>query len=314
MSDHTFTKEEISRIIKKATQLEKHQLSKDDEERGLTLEELITAASDAGLDPENIRIVARELREGKVTEETSLDFNFKGQVFAERWIEGRLSDELADSVIADLRHRYDASEAEKSWFNEWRDEEWEKDFGKSTVQKTGRSVEWKHIDRSGSLETRVLLQPRGKQIRVRVSKRNLWDEKGAGPGGEVFEFIDAIPLVAGIALLFTLPFDFFINMVVGLLAYIGLKFIVLPLNRKLREKWGRKLFYRNRPRIEENRERYKMEVELLADDISGVLKTDLDDSMIDNTRKIELDHLENTLRDAEEDETRRKSGNKNRIR
>lgn len=311
MSDHTFNEEEISRIIKKAAQLEKQQLSVDDEKQGLTLEELVTAASDAGLDPENIRIIARELQKGNESEKIPADYNLKGQVFAERWIDGRLADELADSVIADLRHRYDASEAEKNWFNEWRDEEWEKDFGKSTVQKTGRSVEWKHIDRSGSLETRVLLQPRGKQIRVRVSKRNLWDEKDAGPGSEVFEYIAAIPFVAGIALLFTLPFDFFINAIIGLLAYIGLKFIVLPLNRKLREKWGRKLFYRNRPRIEDNRKRYKEEVELLADDLSAILKTDLDDSMIDHSRQIELDHLENTLKEKE-DESGGTTGNKNR--
>jgi len=134
MSNHTFTEEEITRIIKKAAQLESQQQGMVDAKPGLTLEELVRAASDAGLDPENIRIVAREIQEGVATEDISLKNNFRGQVFAERWIEGRLSDELADSVIADLKHRYDASEAERSWFREWYDEEWEENFGKLCSQ------------------------------------------------------------------------------------------------------------------------------------------------------------------------------------
>jgi len=310
-SNHTFSEEEIARIIKKAAQLESEQQGGDDAKPELTLEELVTAASDAGLDPENIRIAAREIRQSSTQAKKPLSADGPGQVFAERWVDGKLSDELADAVIADLKHRYDASEAERNWFKEWYDESWEENYGKSSVQKTGRSVEWKHIDKSGSLETRVLIQPRGKQIRVRVAKRNLWDEKG-GPGGEVYEYMAGIPWVVGIVLLFTLPYNFFINAMIGMLAYIGLKLVVPPIVIKLRESMGSNLFHRNQVRVEENRGKYKSEVEQVADELILILKTELDESMIDNTSKIEIGHLENNLKNAEDENRQGKSGNKSR--
>ncbi len=311
MSNQTFSEEEIARIIKKAAQLESQQQNSDDSKPGLTLEELATAASDAGLDPENIRIAAKQIRQDSTQNKITRTTDTSGQVFAERWVNGKLSEELTDSVIADLKHRYDASEAERNWFKEWHDESWEENYGKSSVQKTGRSVEWKHIDKSGSLETRVLIQPRGKQIRVRVSKRNIWDEKG-GPGGEVYEYIAGIPFVAGIVLLFTLPFEFLVNAMIGMITFIGLQIVISPFVKKLRDKWGDRLFHRKRNRIEDNRASYKNEVEKVSGDLADILKTELDESMINDPKKIEIEHLENNLRNADEENRPQKSGKKNR--
>jgi hypothetical protein len=300
MENRTFTKQEIEQIIKRAAELESEQLSKSNREmEGLSLDELVTVASDSGLDPEHVRMAVHELEKGAITESGSAEGRTPDSVSAERWVNGRLSDELADAVVADLKHRYDASEAETSWHSEWHDDEWEEHRGKSSVQKTGRSVEWKHIDKTGSLETRVLLQPRGKKIRVRVTKRNLWGSSDDGPGSEIYEYIGAIPIVTGFVLLFSLPYGFLVNLLIGLLAFITLEFIATPVIKKMKEKWGNSLTYRKKARIEDDREHYRIEVEKTADEIGIILKTGLDESMLDDASLIELNHMENLLRDPE---------------
>ena len=69
--------------------------------------------------------------------------------------------------------------------------------------------------------------------------------------------------------------------------------------------WDSSLFHRNQIRVEENREGYKNEVEKVADELVYILKTELDDSRI-----IEIDHLENNLRDSEDMTMQRKYGKK----
>jgi hypothetical protein len=305
MEDQIFSEKEIARIIRRAAQLESEQLDKKTgTSAGLNLNELSKIAADAGLDPENIRIAAREIQSDTGSgKETSTDPALN-QVFAERWVDGKFSDEIIDSVIADLRHRYDSSETEADWFREWHDDQWDERFGKSGVQRTGRSIEWKHIDHTGSIETRVLIQPRGKQIRLRVSKRNLWESPGGGPGNEIYELIGAVPLVTAIVLVFALPFDFFINLLASLIIYIGLQLAVTPFISKIREKLGGRLSYRKQSRVEENNVRYHQEVERLAEDISAILKSDLDDSMIKDPSIIEINQVENHLRE------RRKNSNR----
>jgi hypothetical protein len=86
---------------------------------GLTLEELISIASEAGIDPENIRIAAGELDKEDPGEKGKSKKKVSDQVYTERWVDRRLSDETADSVIAELKHRYDASETEREWMEEW---------------------------------------------------------------------------------------------------------------------------------------------------------------------------------------------------
>ncbi len=307
-----YSEEEIARIIRRAAQLESEQKKSNVSERpGLKIEELIEVASEAGLDPENVRIAVKELSEEKspgpdeIDEGTTPKPSTVSHLTTERWIDGKLSDELADSVIADLRHRYDASDAERSWFKEWHDDEWDEQFGKGNVQKTGRSVEWKYVDKTGSLETRVLMQPRGRKIRIRVTKRNLWDPKtGDGPGGEAFEFMELIPMVAGFVLLFSLPYGFMINALIALVSYTGLELISRPMISKLREKWGERLLYRNKPRLENNREKYESEIESLADEICRQLEESLDSSMIGDARSIEIEPDEPGQEDQENQESR----------
>lgn len=316
MENHTFTEEEITKILKRAAQLESEQHQIKDERRpGLTLDELIATASDAGLDPENIRIAARALKEEPESESKTNTENNPDRVFAERWVQCKLSDEVVDAVIAELKHRYDASEAETSWFEEWSDESWDERFGKSSVQKTGKSTEWKHIDQYGALETRVLMQPRGKQVRVRVAKQNLWNSSGEGPGSEIFEYLAAIPFAAGLVVFFLVSYGFIANALIGFATYVGLEFITRPLIKKMKEKWGEKLSnklsHRNKPNLKEDTERYKKEVEQMADNIAQILKTDLDESMIEDTSAIELPHMENILKNPDEESGQKKSRGKN---
>lgn len=304
MENRTFSKNEIEQIIKRAAELESEQLSKGNRSlEGLSLDELVRIATDSGLDPEHVRMAVSELEKGIITESSNTISKSMDSVSSERWVNGRLSDELAEAVVADLKHRYDASEAETSWHSEWHDDEWEEHRGKSRIQKTGRSVEWKHIDKTGSIETRVLMQPRGKKIRIRVTKRNLWSSSDDGPGSEIYEYIGTIPIVTGFVLLFTLPYGFIINFLIGMLAFISLEFVATPVIKKMKEKWGNSFTYRKKARIEDDKELYMKEVEKTADEISIILKTELDESMIEDSSVIELNRLENNLRNHDDDST-----------
>lgn len=166
MPRRTYTENEVTELLKRAAELEAtRRSSSHGDDTGLTLEEIEAIAADAGLDPENLRIAAKEMeRPGGVR--TKSDAVVSGaEISAERWVNGVLNEEAIEEIVAELRHRHD-TQVGKAWGMG--------DYGRSTVQTIGKSMEWQHTDVWGMYDTKVLLQPRDGKVRVRVSLQSAY--------------------------------------------------------------------------------------------------------------------------------------------
>lgn len=157
MPDRSFSPEEVQALIRRAAQLQAAEAR--GEGPGLSLDELETVAREAGLDPRHVRAAASELRTAPQARPAEASTT---HVYAERFVPGTLSDEAVETVVAELRHRYDSDLGMQLYGT--------MHYGKGRVERVGRSVEWAHTNMMG-VETRVLMQPRGDGVRVRASQR-----------------------------------------------------------------------------------------------------------------------------------------------
>lgn len=245
MSSKSYNEKEVAQIIRRAAELESYQqgnqkTTTDKNRPGLTFDDLTTLAVESGLDPENIRKAIYELE--KDTEDSGKKSTPKrmsnGEIFTERWIDGTLNDEICELIIADLNHRYDASNSDGGWISSLFEEEWSGDYGVSKVRRTGKSLEWKYANEYGSKETRVLIQPRGEQIRIRISKKKIWGSDFSNIDEDVFDYLAYIPWIAGGLVLFTLPYSFWLNAILAILSYATLEILLTPIFKKVKEKWS----------------------------------------------------------------------------
>lgn len=178
MSERTFSGDEVSRIIKRAAELEAERSLKsgDASRAGLTISELEHIAADSGIDPDLIRIAAGEASgnsSGKADSsgQAAAKTRTRGEEIASEYlIPGYLSDELTEALITELNHRYGTSEDDISWW----DDLWKSYAGKATIRKTKNSTEWRYTTENETYSVRALFQQRGENIRIRISKRTLW--------------------------------------------------------------------------------------------------------------------------------------------
>ncbi|MCH8557206.1 MAG: hypothetical protein LAT84_05270 [Balneolia bacterium] len=178
MSDRTFSGDEVSRIIKRAAELEAERSLKsgDGTRAGLTISELEHIAADSGIDPDLIRIAADEAagnHSGKTDPQAhnSVKTRMRGdEIATEYLIPGYLSDELTEALITELNHRFGTSEDDISWW----DDLWKSYAGKATIRKTKNSTEWRYTTENETYSVRALFQQRGENIRIRISKKTLW--------------------------------------------------------------------------------------------------------------------------------------------
>ena len=178
MSERTFTEDEISRILKRAAELEAERSlrSGDGTRAGLTLTELEHIAADTGIDPDLIRLAASETTGTsdsgqKQTSEVNGKVRTRGdEIATEFLIPGVLTNDITEELITEMNHRYGTSEDDISWW----DDLWKSYAGKATIRKTKNSTEWRYTTESETYSIRALFQQRGDFIRVRISKRTLW--------------------------------------------------------------------------------------------------------------------------------------------
>ncbi len=145
-----FSEEEIQRIIKRATELQKKESGKKEkQESGLTLDELLSVGEEAGLDIQYLKTAALEMRDQKVVRHSGITDT---HIFEEREFNTEAPDDLVwDDVIAELTHHFGGDT-----------------FGKTTEHSKKR--EWSHTSVSG-IETIVSLNNRGNQSKLRLSQR-----------------------------------------------------------------------------------------------------------------------------------------------
>lgn len=269
MTKRTYSEEEVAEIIRRAAEMETGQMRERGEAGslpGLDLEELSKVAADAGLDPENVRKAAHQLDEPVSDREEAPSQN---EIFAERWVDGKLTDELTDLIISDLNHRYSASHIRKSWRDSILEDGDEDEVFKSTVQRTGSSLEWKFTDDYEGVVTRALIQPRKDKVRVRISKKGAW---GTELDDEYYEsdpieYLSYVPYLAGFAALFSLQYDFLINVIIAILIFSALHLTLVPAAKKLSNLLGDSKSSKRNNRIK----KFNNEIERVADDLEVLI-------------------------------------------
>ena len=175
MNNRTYTEEEVSRLIKRAVELEaERSISKESNRTGLNLTDLEQIASEAGIDPDLIKHAAKELDSHTAKKPYSAEAKIKqSEIVFEEWIAMEPDPAIFEDLITELNHRYGTSDKEITWW----DKLWDDYNGKAKSRKTATSCEWEYTDEWGYFTTRALFQLKNDKLRVRISKRQLWDMK-----------------------------------------------------------------------------------------------------------------------------------------
>jgi tetrahydromethanopterin S-methyltransferase subunit F len=161
MSERTYSEDEMAALLERAAELQATAARANDRGNGLTLAELEAIAEEAGLQPAHLRQAAEEMDRvgpsllGKNTSTTTT------HIHVEQWVEGALTPEASEEVVAELRQRFDSDLGSLMGSGI---------YGSGTVEQVGRSLEWKHISALG-IETRVHLRPRDEKVQVKLSQR-----------------------------------------------------------------------------------------------------------------------------------------------
>jgi hypothetical protein len=267
MSQRTYSENEIAEIIRRAAEMESGRLREkgpSGDLPGLNIDELSEIASEAGLDPENVRQAARLLDSPAVNQPAETSQN---EIFSEKWVNGELTEELADLLITDLNHRYNVSHKRQSWRDNILDDGPDETIGKSNVQRTGKSIEWKTLEENEAVEVRALIQPVKDKVRVRVSKKIVSGTGEAQTDRELTGYMAYIPYLAALVVLFSLPYSFLVNLIVAIVAFTLLQLTVVPVTKKVTQSI-KKSRSANR---EKRSERYKRDVEQLSDELIALI-------------------------------------------
>ncbi|WP_340104052.1 hypothetical protein [Rhodohalobacter sp. 8-1] len=264
MPKENYSEKEVAKIFKRAAELESKQsqeFESIDGAPGLNLDELSQIAIDAGLDPENVRRAAGELS-GDPQLNNSISTVKDNEVIAEQWVDGDFTDDLADLVIADLNHRYNATHEKVNWMDNIMNDASLDTDQQSKVKRTGKSFEWQKLSEMGTEDIRVLIQPRDDKIRIRVAKKNIYGTS-FGNTDSITGFLPYIPFIAAFVTLFALPINYFVNSIVAVAVFFGTKILISK-----NSDWIKKKFSDSKSNTEE---KYRTEVESVARDLAGLI-------------------------------------------
>lgn len=156
MPDRIYTEDQVRAIIKRAVELQEHTPAPT---HGLTIDELERLGEEVGLDASFLRMAASEVANTGQTLQRRSEMT-DTLVVVERWIEGPLSAEGWEDVVAMLRERFGIDAAA-----------WTGTSGMGgRVETVGNAQEWSHTSSLG-VETRVGVSERGDRVRLRLSQR-----------------------------------------------------------------------------------------------------------------------------------------------
>ncbi len=165
MKERTYSEDEMSAMLELAAKLQSKAARHTERKSGLTLSELETIAAEAGLDPIHLRQAATELYEPDVSISHKKSSTNASNNFVDHWVVAELTDESWEEVVSELQHRYESDLGQMMGGDE--------KSGKGQESVVGRSRQWKHMSMSG-IETRVIIQPRGESLQVKLSQRVGW--------------------------------------------------------------------------------------------------------------------------------------------
>lgn len=125
----------MAELLQRAAELQAQAARCAEHRPGLTIAELESIGTEAGLDPSLIRQAAAEL---DAPERPMLRKNSgltSSHVFVERRLPGTLSPEHWEDVVAELRHQFESDLGRMMGMPQ---------YGSGTTEQIGRTVEWKH--------------------------------------------------------------------------------------------------------------------------------------------------------------------------
>lgn len=198
MANRIFTKEEVSRLIRRAAELEAERTvgGENNSKAGLTMTELEQVAAESGIDPELIHRAAGEMEAGNSETGPAEKEPAKikqEEIVCEHWLDVQPDQAVLDELVTELNHRYGTSVNDITWW----DRLWDSYAGKAKIRKTKTSLEWHYTDEWEYYTTRVLMQKRGNRFRIRVSKRQLWGMSWSSTYNySTYSFITMIVLMA----------------------------------------------------------------------------------------------------------------------
>lgn len=308
MPKENYSEKEVARIIKRAAELESKQSEEydsPDSGPGLSLDELSQIAIDAGLDPENVRRAAGELSPDPQDSSNSVTVQ-SNEVISEEWVTGEFTDELADLVIADLNNRYNATHEKTSWMDNIMHDASVETEHQSTVKRTGKSLEWKKLNEYGTEEIRVLIQPRNNQIRIRVTKQNVYGTNFED-SDSITGFLPYLPYLAGVVMFFALPGGLFLSAVFAVLTFFILQLLISKNSGWIKEKLS--------DSKSNTIEKYRSEVQSVARDLANLIgQPSSASSANESTISIEPTQETNSDSDETRDSNSTKPRNRNRSR
>ena len=236
MTERTYSQEEIAALLERAAELQTDQPRTN--KTGLTLTEIESVAQEAGIDPQLVRQAASEMVRAPQSKHLKSKDRSSTHVVVERIVPGTMPVHIWEDIVMELKHRYDSDAGKMMGMPE---------YGKSTTEKIGRSVEWKHTNMSG-YETRLLVRPRAEKLHMRLTHRVGW----ATPLVESSTYGSVIALFAGIltGAIAHLPL---LGFMVGLLTLLA----IIPLLRWATNSW---------------RDKKQNELEALADHVSMLVE------------------------------------------
>lgn len=173
MSNKIYNEQQVAAIIKRAVEMESERSvsSGDFYKSSLTIQELEKIAAESGIDPELVKIAAREVDARYQAEATGISIPptriKENEIVSEQWLDIDPSDTLLDELVAELNYKYGTSPDDIGWWNDF----FKSYAGKARVRKTHNSREWEYLDNWEMYKVRVLLQKRNNKLRIRVSKR-----------------------------------------------------------------------------------------------------------------------------------------------
>lgn len=173
MAERTYSEDEMTAMLELASKLQAKAAKNAESRAGLTLPELETIAAEAGLDPIHLRQAATQLFNQKMAISHGKSSTSASHNYVDQWVVAELNDESWEEVVSELRHRYDSDLGYMMGASMEGSSAGVQGYGRGVESSVGRSRQWKHMSMSG-IETRVIVQPRGESLQVKLSQRVGW--------------------------------------------------------------------------------------------------------------------------------------------
>ncbi|MEX0823877.1 MAG: hypothetical protein WD008_05770, partial [Balneolaceae bacterium] len=121
MSKRIYTEDEVSRLIRRAVELEAERsvLKGEHSRAGLSITELEQIAAESGIDPELIHQASKELDTERTNFDSAKDEKAvvkKEEIVCERWIDFQPDSKIFDDLVTELNHKYGTSDKDINWW------------------------------------------------------------------------------------------------------------------------------------------------------------------------------------------------------